>query len=157
MDQQMRQFLEERSAASQWMGGGAAGAIRNFNFTGSEISGWTLVRAQRSEGTTPPSVLSVWRHGDATDEVISLRIVECTNAAAAREQLLEELGNFQSPVIQRLSGPNAVGDVAFGLGDTMILFVRANMVVVILNAGRKVVAVTVIARGIDALLRDRLA
>jgi hypothetical protein len=156
MDQQMRQFLEERYSASRWMGRGTAGVIRNFNFTGLEIPGWTLVRAQRNQGPTPPSVLSIWRHGDAADEVISVRIVECQDPPDAQDHMIEELGNFQSPTIQRLTGPDAVGDVAFGLEDTMILFARASVVVVILNAGRRAVAVTAIARGVDTLIRSRL-
>jgi hypothetical protein len=157
MDQQQRDFIAERYAASQWLGGpGSPGQLTDVTLTGAEAPGWTLVRSKRNEGAGPPSLVSMWRRPDADDEVVSVRIVECPSPDAAREQLLEELGAMQSPVIERQAGRDAPGDVAFGLGETMVAFARANLVLVISNAGRKAVSVTAVARDLDRAMRDRL-
>jgi hypothetical protein len=86
-----------------------------------------------------------------------VRVTECADAAAAQDQVLEELGNFQSPKIERRAGADAVGDVAFGLGQTMALFARGNLVAVILNAGPKAVSVAALARDLDTRIREQLA
>lgn len=156
MDEQKREFLEQRYAAPEWRGQSTRGVLTNFRLTGSEIADWTLVKAQRDEAAEPQSIRSLWRRGDAADELLSVRVVECASAAAAHDQVIEELGNFESAAIERRTGANAVGDVAFGLGTTMVLFARANMVVAISNAGPKVVSVVAIAREIDSLIRQRL-
>jgi len=157
MDERQREHLVQHYSASEWLQARSAqGTAKSTTPIGSEIPGWTLVRAQRKEDTKPSSVHSLWRRDEAGQELISVRITECANAAAAKECLLEELGNFESPVIQRRTGPDAVGDVSFGLGDTMILFALANLVVVILNAGPKVVSVTPIAKTLEASIRQQL-
>jgi len=157
MDERQREFLVQHYSAFEWLQAQSAqGTVTGVIPNGSEIPGWTLVRTQRKEETKPPSVHSMWRRDEAGEELISVRITESANVAAAREHLLEELGNFESPVIRRRTGPDAVGDVSFGLGDTMILFALANLVVVILNAGPKVVSVTSIAKALETSIRQQL-
>ena len=158
MDEQSRQYLVQHYSAADWLESrGAAGAVRDLTLAGSEVPGWTLLRSKRNATATPPFLQSLWQHGDDPDQLISVRIVECGSVAAAREQLLEELGGFQSPVITRSTGPDAVGDVAFGLGDTMSVFALANLVVVVLNAGRRAVSVLAVARAFDTLIRRRIS
>lgn len=154
MDERQREFLVKHYLASEWLQARSAqGTVVGISPTGSEIPGWTLVRAQRKEDRKPPFIHSMWRRDEAGEELISVRITEAADPAAAREHLLEELGDFESPVIQRRTGPGAVGDVSFGLGDTMILFALANLVVVILNAGPKVVPVTPIAKALETFIQ----
>ena len=57
--------------------------------------------------------------------------------------------------VERQTEKDAVGDVAFALDDTMALFARANAVVLICNAGPRVVHVGTVARELDALLARR--
>ena len=65
---------------------------------------------------------------------------------------MEALGNIESDAVERLTGKNAVGDVAFGLANTMIAFAHANLVILIRNAGRTVVGIGSVARRLDNLL-----
>jgi hypothetical protein len=58
--------------------------------------------------------------------------------------------------IERKTEKNTPGDVAFGLANTMITFARANLVVVIRNAGPKIVPVGTIARELDTQIQRRL-
>ena len=57
--------------------------------------------------------------------------------------------NIQSDAIERREG---LGDIALTLDDTMALFARDNVAVLIRNAGRKAVRVIPVGRTIDELL-----
>ena len=62
-----RRYLEQRYATKEWYGRGAASGrrmIADFAFSGSELRGWTLIRAVHEEGTTPPATRSLWHRGD---------------------------------------------------------------------------------------------
>ena len=83
-------------------------------------------------------------------------VFECASVKAAHDQLIETLGDIESAVVERRTGKNSIGDVSFGLNDTMVLFARANLVVLTRNAGRAVVKVTPIARALDKMLELRL-
>jgi hypothetical protein len=157
MNEQQQRYLEEHYAAAEWLDRHlTAGIIENVQLTGSEIPGWTLERARRDEHAAPPFSHSLWRNTDDADEIISVRITECADASTAQHQLLEELGNFQSPVIERHDGTDAVGDVSFGLGQTMALFARANIVVTVLNAGPRPASVVPVARAVDTFIQQRM-
>ncbi|HKF73593.1 MAG TPA: hypothetical protein VKB68_17695 [Stellaceae bacterium] len=151
-----KRFLEERFGARSWYGRSKHGrrVIRDFDFEGREIRGWTLQHAKRR--ADPPGVRSLWRHDDSLDELLGIDVVECGSVKAAHDQLLEALGNIESGAIERRADKNAPGDVAFGLANTMLLFALANLVVWIRNAGRKLTPVGTIARDLDALLVRKL-
>lgn len=156
MDSEARSFLVERYSANEWLDAPRrSGNARSLNVGSSLPPGWILVKSQRNENSQPPFVLSLWRGANDGDVLISVRIIECADTAAAREQLLEELGKFESPLVERRAG--AVGDVAFGFQESMIVFVRGNIVVLILNAGPKVVSVYEVAQFLDGIIREQLS
>ena len=151
MDQGLRDFLVQHYSAREWLEAPASpGTVARVSFTGSEVPGWALVSVRRKDDNNPPVSLSMWRHIGADNEVVSARLVECTDAGQAREQLLEELGNFESPLVERRRGKGAEGDVAFGLGETMVTFARGNLVWVVRNAGPQPTQVGDVARSLDA-------
>ena len=155
MDSELRNSLVERYSANEWLEvPRGLGEARSVNIGSSLPPGWILVKSQRNDSSRPPFVLSIWSRADERDVFLSIRTIECADAAAAREQLLEELGNFQSPIIEQRDA--GVGDVTFGLRDSMILFVRGNIVVLILNAGPKVVSVYEVAQFLDGIIRAQL-
>jgi hypothetical protein len=154
MHTDQKEFLQDKYDAAAWHGRGRRGQrlLKDFSFTGSEIHGWTLHRIRRDEYTKPVAIHSFWRHGDSAGELVAIDVFECTTVKAAHDQLLEALGNMESDAVKRHDEKNSPGDVAFGLGRTMVLFARANLVVLIRNAGPDVVHVEAIARGLDARL-----
>jgi hypothetical protein len=156
MDAQQRRYLERRYRARDWhgRGGRARPVIKDFNIDGSEIRRWSLQRAQR--GAKPPVIRSIWRHGETMNELLAVDVFECASVKAAHDQLVEALANMESDAIERRTEKNALGDIAFGLNDTMILFARANMVVLVRNAGPTIVPVSAAARELDQLLVRRL-
>lgn len=157
MDEQQQRYLDEHYAVPEWLGRHVTeGTVGDVQLTGSEIPGWTLERARRDEQAEPSFSQSMWRNADDPDQIISIRIIECADALAAQRQLLEELGTFQSPAIERHDGADAVGDVSFGLGQTMALFARGNVVVTVLNAGPRLASVAAAARDVDRYILRRM-
>ena len=119
------------------------------------IPGWELAGADPddTEGL-PPSVRSLWQEekGDR-DRVLALDLYECGSESAAREFLLEQLDQFESPLMERLEGAELVGDVAFSHpGRYVALFAHGRRVIVLKNAGSEPVPTLEIARQIDAFL-----
>jgi hypothetical protein len=158
MDAQQRRYLERRYRARDWhgRGGRARRVIKDFNIDGSEIRRWSLQRVQRDERAKPPVIHSIWRHGEAMNELLAVDLFECASVKAAHDQLLDALANMESDAIERRTEQSTPGDIAFGLGDTMILFARANMVVLVRNAGPTIIPVSAVARELDLLLVRRL-
>jgi hypothetical protein len=111
--------------------------IAAFDLSGSELTGWTLHRARRDVRGTLPALRSLWHRGDPMVELLAIDVWVCLSVAAAHDQLLEVLGDVQSDAIERHRGSGAVGDVAFTLGHTMMVFARVNVVVQVRNAGPK--------------------
>ena len=151
-------FLEERFAAREWHGRSDSGrrTVKEFHFTGSEIEGWKLLRIKETEEGANKVLRSVWSRGDNTDELLSIDVFLSTSVTSAHETLLEALSNTQSGSVERRTDKNKVGDVAFGLANTMIMFARANLVLVIRNSRPTVVPVAGIARKLDTRIQRRL-
>jgi hypothetical protein len=69
------------------------------------------------------------------------------------DQLLNLLGTFESDAVQRRKQPKGIGDVAFEMLNTMLLFARDNFAVLIRNAGRRTVSVGAIGQKLDEFLQ----
>ncbi|HVR99124.1 MAG TPA: hypothetical protein VMW27_21070 [Thermoanaerobaculia bacterium] len=146
--------LKKRHRYDEWSGGTegqGSGASQVLRVPEDLLPQWRLHHADvlRQEGL-PPMTQSIWTRGK--DEALSVEIWECASTAAARELLLTLLGEFESPLVERITGPGSVGDVSFGQGEHMLLFARGNVVVQVRNAGRELVPVADPAREIDARL-----
>jgi hypothetical protein len=154
MDAIKRAHLERRHGLRVRPRRGAAEprSVTSFAFGGSELSGWILYRVRRDERNEPPSIRSLWHRGDPTAELLSIDLWECASAAAAHDQLVEILGNIQSDAIERQRSDVGIGNIAFALGSSMILFQRVNIIVFIRNAGPQIVGVDAVAHTVDALL-----
>jgi hypothetical protein len=153
MDTSHRLHLETRHKRSEWHGRAAPNRhmIVGLGFNGSEIPTWTLFRARRDERHTPPEIKTLWHRGEPEVELLSISVWECASIVAAHDQLLEVLANIESGVVERREEDEGVGDVAFALAHTMILFARMNVVVLIRNAGPTLVDVGPVARELDEL------
>ncbi len=153
-----KEFLEERFAAKQWHGRSESGRrlVKELHFAGSEVKGWKLLKVKETEEGKNKVIRSMWSRGSNTDELLSIDAFVAPSIKGAHETLLEALGNMQSGAITRKTEKNVPGDVAFGLANTMITFARANLVVVIRNAGPALVPVGNIARDLDLQIQRRL-
>ena len=150
--------LKERHRFEAWgspePGGGAFLVWRHF-LGGRELPGWRAHRIQRVDAAgAPPAHHSVWQRADGRGQVLlSFDIYETTSAASAREFLVRILAEFQSPLLERTSG---IGDVAFTVpGEGAIAFARANLVLVLRNAGAETISLGDVARRYDENLRAR--
>lgn len=152
-----KRFIEQRFGAKDWYGRGPRGrhAVKEFRFEGSELVEWTLERTERDELAKPTAIHSMWRHDETGNQLLAVDAFECASIKAAHDQLIETLGDIESGAVERRTGKDAIGDVSFGLNDTMVLFARVNIVMLIRNCGRVVVKVGAIARTFDKILERR--
>lgn len=127
-----------------------------FFFGGQELPGRRALRVDTVEAPGwPPAVQSLWRvekdeNALREEPLVRIDVYECTSRAEAHELVVRLLAQFQSPLIERRH--NGPGDVAFGMpGDRSVLLARANVAVVVLNAGTEIQAVEPVAREIDEL------
>jgi hypothetical protein len=153
-----KEFLEERFAAKKWHGRSDSGrrTVKEFYFAGSELKGWKLIGVKGTEEGSSKVLRSMWSRGENINELLSVDVFVSASVKGAHDMLLEALGNMQSGAIERITEKNTPGDVAFHLANTMITFARANLVVVIRNAGRTIVPVGTVARDLDTQIQGKL-
>jgi len=147
----------DKSRLESWRGRSDSGRrlVKEFHLAGSEIKGWKLLKVKETEEGNK-IIRSIWSRGGNTDELLSIDVFVASSIKGAHERVLEALGNMQSGAITRKTEKNTPGDVAFGLANTMITFARANLVVVIRNAGATLMPVGNIARDVDLQIQRRL-
>ena len=151
-----RDTLKERHRFREWAGKSSVPADRNvqgLSLTGEEVPGFRLERSDRRVDTQPPRLTSLWRRA-ANQAVVRVDLFECASVADAHEYLIDALNEFESAAIVRRTDV-AIGDVAFGT-DSVVLFARANLVVLVRKASPQTEAVLPIAQTIDALILGRL-
>ena len=153
-----KEVLEEHFEAKEWHGRSGSGRrlVKEFRFEGSELKGWKLLRVKHEEQEGARVLRSMWSHGENTNELLSVDVSVCGSVKAAHEALLEVLSNMQSGAIERKKEKNTPGDVAFGLANTVIVFARANITVLVRNAGPTIVPVGTVARELDSQIQERL-
>ena len=151
-----REALKERHRFREWAGKSATPldrAVRKFAFTGDELPGLRLDRVDRREEAQPPRLTAFWRRA-ATQAVVRIDVFECASVNAAHEYLIDALNEFESAGIGRRTDLT-LGDVAFGT-DSVALFARANLVVLVRKAAPQPEPVTPIAQTIDTVILRRL-
>lgn len=159
MDETYRDQLRHKFRFDEWASPPAETAkpgtsAEGVGVAGAELGGWVARRVEQFTLSGAPSASrSFWSGGGHhADVLLRLDLMETASPSAARELLLELLGEFQSPQIERLPDP-AVGDLAFAVpGATALLFTRGQVVAWIRNAGRGVVPVDAFARLVDERL-----
>ncbi|HEV7681759.1 MAG TPA: hypothetical protein VGO68_06530 [Pyrinomonadaceae bacterium] len=122
---------------------------------------WSLEgsRSFKGEAETPKITELKYRSAETDDMALRVLLYQCGSSANARSFLLNLLGEFQIPVLRRYGVllkngfATIVGDVAFNdPQDSVFLFVRANVVVFIQNAGTRNAALTDFARDLDVAI-----
>lgn len=130
------QHLRSRFDPESWQGANRLGIhlfVTGLALRGKELPGWRLINARRVElPDSPPIVRSLW--SDPSSALLQVNVIEAGSRIAAHEKLLELLGNFEGPVVERLSDAD-LGDVAFSVGSASVVYAQGNLVVELLNAG----------------------
>ena len=125
-------------------------------FCGDELPGWKLQRTARSQqpdGT--PLVRGFWVADHDANRVLDVEVFDRDAARGAREYVLTLLGDMQGSAAAR-EPADSLGDVAFRVGDSAVVFARRNLVVRIRNAGCAVASGIPAARVLDDRLTRRL-
>jgi hypothetical protein len=172
MNEQHYEEIKKRFSFDEWRNRNTLEEnlfIWQFFFLGDEFPNWQLHKtrsleappsepktvgtrmfAQEFFGHTPRVIQSVWQPAARqTGTIVSVDTYECASRAAAHELLIRTLGEFQSPLLRR-QAENVAGDVAFTHpGSGIMLFARANHLIVIRSIGQVTVPVTELARQLD--------
>ncbi|HJQ35461.1 MAG TPA: hypothetical protein VJ866_25135 [Pyrinomonadaceae bacterium] len=132
-----------------------------------DLPGWQPQRVQRvitpdaekgsvsesawGRGDGPAAIQSLWQQSEGSEALLRLDTFECASRSEAKEHLLRLLGEFQSPALRRAD--TVAGDVAFTFSkETVVLFARANLVLLLRNAGRSVQPLAPLATQLDQTL-----
>ena len=159
MDETYREQLRHKFRFEEWASPPAetarnGGSAEGFPVAGAQLGHWRAERGDPFSLPGAPSASSSFWSGDGQDAEVLLRleVMETASPSAARELVLELLGEFQSPQVEREANPTS-GDLAFAVpGGTALLFTRGAVVAMIRNAGRRVVPVGEFARLVDERL-----
>ncbi|MDX1615247.1 MAG: hypothetical protein R3300_13115 [Candidatus Promineifilaceae bacterium] len=160
MNMQAVEALKERLAFDEWKDSNTLAEslfIWQFFLTGDEFPGWSAHRIRQEEPTQwPRTIQSVWRPADEGKEgLLSVDIYECASRADAHELVLQLLAEFQSIDVTRQE-QGIAGDVAFAPpGNATLLFARGNLLTLMRNASRPLVAIPEIAGRFDDFLVGR--
>jgi hypothetical protein len=156
MEAAHRAALKRVHAFDEWAGKSALPperTLRRFTFAGDELPGLRLERVDRRDALEPPRLSVFWRRVE-TQAVVRTDLFDCASVQAAHEYLIDALDEFESGAIRRRTDAN-FGDVAFGT-DSVALFARANLVVLVRKATPQREPVAPVAQAIDTLLLARL-
>jgi hypothetical protein len=106
--------------------------------------------------TTPRTMQSMWRGAMySSNALMSVDLFQTASRRAAHELLLRLLGEFQSLLITRIP-TNEIGDVCFsGPGRHLVVFARANLVLLMRNAGKDLISIEEPAYQFDRRLIER--
>jgi hypothetical protein len=153
-----REWLKRRYGYAEWAREEGSPPTEEFHGVRVEeglLPGWRLEHADLVL-VKPPETHAIFTRGESGNEQILPVIVwECDSTAAAHRFLIEVLNRFESARVERVAGLKAVGDVAFGHGEYVLLFARANLIVLVRNGGRNIVPVAGPARALEAGLTRR--
>jgi hypothetical protein len=120
----------------------------------SRLDNWTAGRSRRIQGPDQRRISrSLWLpRGRAGERELRIDVVECESGESAHVLLLDLLGSFESPLVDRLED-GELGDVAFGgraaRSPTTIAFARANLVLHVRDSGRPSGDVHNVCRAMD--------
>lgn len=161
MERDELDYLKKRFDYANWptpVPGQEKLLIWQFFLSGSEFPGWQAhdIEAREQDGA-PAVIQSLWKlAGHDTDALLRVEAYPCDSRNAAYDFLLRLLGRFQSPLIARHKDLN-IGDVAFGAGEAVLVFARANLVVFLGNGGRRIMPIVEAARRFDEELVSKPA
>ena len=154
MEPEQRRFLRKKYDARSWPRVGSRAILRkSLDIHDLEIPNARLVKMKRTDRKKGSEVESIWQIDGDPECLIKIEVFSCTSTDATHRHLLNLLGTIQSGDVIRETDRNRIGDVAFSLHDTLHIFTRENVVVLLRNAGRHVASIRRISERVDAFIK----
>lgn len=113
--------------------------IRNFLIVNDHVLAWRKQQMRRFRLEDGKKYMkSIWVHDEeGHNTVLRLDIMECQSRNEAHQQMIGMLGNYQIPMELQIHLQD-IGDVSFAApGKNSIIFARANLLIMVSNAGQK--------------------
>jgi hypothetical protein len=154
MEPEQRRFLRKKYDARSWPRIGLTAVQRkSLDLRDLEIPNAQLVKMKTRDAKKGSEVQTIWQIDGDPECLIKIDVFSCTSTDATHSHLLNLLGTIQSGDVIRDTDRTRIGDLAFSLHDTLHVFTRDNVVVLIRNAGRHVASVRRISERVDAFIR----
>lgn len=160
MDNAIFDPLKQKYGFEQWRDLNTLGEslfIWRYYLAEDEFPGWkpVLIQPVRTPDW-PPAFESVWQSADEKAEaLLTVNVYEANSRLEAHGFVIRLLAEFQSSQVTRQEQGH-VGDVAFAPPeDAAILFVRANLVILMQNGGREIIPLRPLASRLDESLITR--
>lgn len=155
MDKQLAAFLTKRYDAEAWLKPEPLPTnVFVWHFDPAQLQPHNVQRymTPSDDGKSQIRVTeSTYPKGDV---LLHVTTYECDSRAAARQQLLSVLGEFQGPILER---KDVAGEVSYSVPrDVSAVFVRGNVVVVGRNGGPKLTSVKPLLKKLDNMMTGRL-
>jgi hypothetical protein len=147
--------LHKRYQFENWAGTNAMELemfVANFHLAAFLAAGWVPLRTTQSTGPDGlTAAQSIWRHEDDA-ALVRIDCFETRSRIAAHQQIPIVLSQFQTSNLERATATGP-GDVAFEIRSDKksesIVFARANLVLLLANAGREKVEIQKVAEILD--------
>lgn len=130
--------------------------VWQFFLADGAFPGWQSITIQTLPAAESPTILSVWQRPEVGRGILlNVDVFACSSRSAAHEYLRQLLQQIPQPVFSRQTEPG-IGDVLFAPPDhSTLLFARANLVLIVRNAGSEPQPITDIARQLDEDISSR--
>ncbi len=129
--------------------------VWKFFLGGNEVPEWKLTEVRTTEGFKEGIAKEYyWENKEQKEEAIKIDIIECYSWQKAEEMLMNIVNNHMAPRLAETK----IGDTSYtGFGDVLqhIIFVRANMVVVLKSIGKKDISVKEFSAILDELFYSK--
>jgi hypothetical protein len=165
VNQALRETLEKRFDFQDWRDAKRFPLhlfVLGFFLSGEEFAGWqpdNLDFIESNKEGRPPIAMATFTSVNGNPPAsFSVKAYECSSRIEALDRLLEMLALIQLPGVERLERgqETGLGEVVFNSADhTCVLFVRANVLVVVQNAAREPADAIPFARLFDQYLTQR--
>lgn len=162
MDKEGLKRIKQKIEYDKWCGRSALSEslfVYKYFLTAGSIESWQLHRQRPIDvAGLPHCIQSMWRDPNGDPEVLlRVDIYECDSHTAAHEFLVHFVSQFQTAEVYRRDDVG-IGDVVFiPKSEQAVLFIRANLLVFLADAGRIRAPLIKLARDFDGELVDRPA
>lgn len=160
MDKECLKRIKHKIEYDTWCGRSTLSEslfIYKYFMTASDIENWQLHRQRPIDVSgLPHCIQSMWRDPNGDPEVLlRVDIYECDSHMAAHEFLVHFVSQFQTTEVYRRDDVR-IGDVVFiPISEQAVLFIRANLLVFLADAGRTRAPLIKLARDFDDALIDK--
>lgn len=140
MTSEREEWIKKNYEFEDWsLEGGAQDSRKILRLSPEDLvlAGWQLEYVDQESGRSPSRETHAAFARDESDQLLIIDTWECESVSAAHRLLVNILDDFESPFVRRIRGPKVLGDVTFVHEKFTLLYSRANLIILLRNAGEE--------------------